>query len=228
MSHAEAPAPARVTGLIAAAGSGARLGGQPKAFLQARGITLLERAVEFLAPCCAQVLVGVRPEDVAAARQLLGSRAEVLAGGATRQETLGNLLAAARREFLLLHDVARPFATPALVQAVLAATAEHGAAAPALPVQTRDSLALQDGDWLGAPLPRERVIGTQTPYAVRRELLVRAYARGTSEGWRETSTATLLTRAGIAVRVIPGDPANWKITYSADWDRARRLLEAAS
>lgn len=220
-----APPPASVSGLVAAAGSGERVGDQPKAFLGAGGRTLLERAVALLAPYCGEVLVGVRPEDVARADRLLGGRARVMAGGATRQATLGHLLDAATGELLLLHDVARPFATPALVVAVLAAAEAHGAAAPALAVPTRDSLSLRDGDWLGAPLPRERVVGTQTPYAFRRELLLRAYRQGAQQGREDTSTTTLLTRAGIPVRLVPGDAGNWKITYTADWDRARTLLD---
>jgi 2-C-methyl-D-erythritol 4-phosphate cytidylyltransferase len=91
-------------------------------------------------------------------------------------------------------------------------------------VPSRDSLALRHGEWLGPPLPREQVIGTQTPYACRRELLLRAYETARRQGWQETSTTTLLTRSGVPVRLVPGDPANWKITYMADWDRARNLL----
>lgn len=227
MSATAPPPPASVTGLIAAAGAGERVGGQPKAFLGAAGVTLLERAVALLAPHCGEVLVGVRPEDVARAGDLVGEQARVMAGGATRQATLGNLLEAARGEMLLLHDVARPFASTALVVQVLAAAAAHGAAAPAVAVPTRDSLSLREGDWLGAPLPRERVIGTQTPYAFRRELLLRAYRLGAQQGWQDTSTTALLTRAGIPVWLVPGDAANWKITYTADWDRARSLLDGA-
>lgn len=228
MSGPARPDRGRVTGLIAAAGAGERLGGQPKAFLEAGGVTLLERAVALLGSWCGQVIAGVRAEDCAYAQRLLGNRAQVLAGGATRQDTLANLLAAATGEFVLLHDVARPFASAALISRVLEAAAAHGAAAPALPVPASDSLALRDGDWLGESLPRERVIGTQTPYAFRRELLLAAYARSQTEGWQDTSSTTLLTRAGTRVRLVPGEPGNWKITYTADWDRARSLLMVSS
>jgi 2-C-methyl-D-erythritol 4-phosphate cytidylyltransferase len=222
------PERGRVSGMIAAAGAGERLGGQPKAFLQANGITLLERAVALLEPWCGQLIAGVRAEECAQAERLLGNRARVLAGGATRQDTLATLLAPATGEFVLLHDVARPFASAALIRRVLEAAAAHGAAAPALPFAPGDSLALRNGDWLGESLPREHVIGTQTPYAFRRELLLAAYARSQAEGWQETSTTTLLTRAGIPVHLVPGEPGNWKITYTDDWDRARSLLAVSS
>jgi 2-C-methyl-D-erythritol 4-phosphate cytidylyltransferase len=68
------------------------------------------------------------------------------------------------------------------------------------------------------------VIGTQTPYAVRRELLLRAYEAARAENKQETSTMTLLTRTGIPVRLVAGESANWKITYTADWEQACALL----
>ena len=217
-----------VTGLIAAAGEGERLGGQPKAFLELAGSTLLARAVALLAPHCSQVLAGVRPRDIEPARRLIGQRAQVLAGGATRQATLANLMAVATGDILLLHDVARPFASAALVSSVLAAAVEYGAAAPVLSVETRDSLAVREGDWLGNALPRERVIATQTPYAFRRGLLEQAYAQAAAEGWEDTSTTALLTRAGIAVRLVPGEDTNWKITYIGDLEKACTLLGKTS
>jgi len=221
------PAPAEVTGLIAAAGSGERLGGRAKAFVMLDGQTLLEHAVRLLAPFCARVLAGIGPGEVAKAQALLGPAALVLAGGATRQETIGNLLRASNADYVVLHDVARPFASAVLVTEVLRAAAEHGAAAPVLPPERRDSLALCAGDYLGAAVPRDAVIAIQTPYACRRELLAQAYGAAEQGGWQETSTTALLVRAGIAVRLITGEPGNLKITYPADLETARTLRPGA-
>lgn len=222
------PAPVEAAGLIAAAGSGERLGGQAKAFVTIDGRTLLERAVALLAPFCARVLVGVAPADVGRAQALLGPAALVLAGGATRQETIGNLLRESGADYLVLHDVARPFVSPALVAAVLQAAAEHGAAAPVLPLEQRDSLALREGHYLGTALRRDTVVAIQTPYACRRELLETAYAAATQGGWGETSTTTLLVRAGIPVRLVAGEAGNVKITYPTDLETARTLPRPGS
>ena len=108
-----APRAEDVTALILAAGEGDRLG-KPKAFLSVGGMTLLEYAVALVAPFAAEVIVGVRRADMAQAGVLLGDSAVPVAGGATRQQTLLNGLAAATRPFILLHEVARPLATPEL------------------------------------------------------------------------------------------------------------------
>ena len=223
----EVPRPEEVTALILAAGEGERLGG-PKAFLEASGATLLERAVDVLTPFATRVLIGLRAADVSRGGDLVGDRCEALAGGATRQATFARLLARAKGELVLVHDVARPFAAPPLIERVLVAAREFGAAAPAVSASAGDSMALAEGEWLGDPLPRERVLRTQTPQAFRRGALVEAMKAAADQGWEETSVAAVARRAGAAVRLVPGDPSNVKITFPEDWTAARERLERGS
>ena len=75
---------------------------------------------------------------------------------------------------ILVHDAARPLASPDLVRAVAEAAARHGAAIPVLPVT--ETLKRLDGDLVGATVDRADVVAAQTPQGLRRSLLERAYA----------------------------------------------------
>jgi 2-C-methyl-D-erythritol 4-phosphate cytidylyltransferase len=214
-----------VAALVLAAGEGDRLGGKPKALLAAGGKTLLEHAVALVAPFAAQVIVGVRPADVATATALLGDSATVVPGGATRHETFGTILAEASRPLILLHEVARPLATPELFARVLAAAREFGAACPCVPVSRRDAVAITDGDFFGEGVPLDRVVRTQIPQAFTREILIDALRKAQENGWENASSVPpLCVRAGYRVRMIAGERENLKITFSEDWDLARARL----
>lgn len=214
-----------VTALILAAGEGDRLG-IPKAFLSVDGVTLLERAVALVAPLAAEVIVGVRTADMTQAAVLLGDSAIPVAGGATRQRTIQNLLAAATRPLILLHEVARPLATPELFARVLAAAREFDAACPCVAASRRDAVAIVDGDFFGEGLSRDRVVLTQTPQAYRRELLTDAMSKAQESGWEGSSAPPACARAGHRVRMIPGERGNLKITFREDWKFARDRLRA--
>ena len=211
--------PGEVSALILAAGKGERLGDRAKAFVMAGAVTLVERVVAMVKPHASEILVGLQPEHVDKGRRLLDSpQVTVVAGGATRQETVTRLLARATLPLALIHDVARPCVTSGLFAKVLLASKEHGAATLYLPASRRDSLALRDGDSLGASLSRERVIRLQTPQAFRREILLDADRLGNEQGWKEASTTSLVVRAGYRVHLVRGTPENVKLTYPEDWD----------
>lgn len=210
-----------VAALILGAGSGVRMGNQAKAFLEAGGTTLLRRAVELVRPYCGEIVAGVRAEDVERGRGAVGQSAvRVVAGGATRQETVVILLSQVSHPIILLHEVARPFASPQLVEDVLRAGATHGAAVPFLPASERDAMGLREDDEMVAPLVREDVIFTQVPQAYARTILDDACTKAKAAGWQEQSTTGIVTRAGHRIRLVTGDPANIKITSPADWKAA--------
>jgi 2-C-methyl-D-erythritol 4-phosphate cytidylyltransferase len=208
--------PERVSALILAAGSGDRIGRRPKAFLRLEGQTLLERAVALVSPLVTETIVGVRSEDLARARRLVPKTVHVVAGGATRQETLSRLLQCCTKPIVLLHEVARPFATAELLARLLVEIQRHGAVVPYTEVSTRDSLGLMEKQGLKMILPRRSVVALQTPHAYRREILLRSDRQAARRGWNEEGTAAIVKRAGYEVRLVPGSPDNLKVTYVDD------------
>ena len=83
-------------------------------------------------------------------------------------------------DLVLVHDAARPFVDAALIDRVIAAAGESGAAIPAL--AARDTVKRVDPDrgTVTATLPREEIWLAQTPQGFRRDVLVAAVALGES------------------------------------------------
>src|SRR4029077_8616606 len=83
-------------------------------------------------------------------------------------------------DFVLVHDAARPLATPALVRRVLAAAMESGAAFPA--IAPRDAVKRVEGNRLVESLDRSRIVLAQTPQAFAYGLLARAHREAADAG----------------------------------------------
>src|SRR5512135_3719847 len=129
--------------IIVAAGRGERMGAaRPKAFLQLAGEPLLSRAAAAFdaAPSVTGIVAVVPDSEVAEARALLAPLKKlraVVAGGARRQDSVRQGLAQLPQDsagVVLVHDAARPLVEVALIESVVAAAAEGGAALPVVPL----------------------------------------------------------------------------------------------
>jgi 2-C-methyl-D-erythritol 4-phosphate cytidylyltransferase / 2-C-methyl-D-erythritol 2,4-cyclodiphosphate synthase len=229
-----------VSVIIAAGGHGARLGAdRPKQFLEIAGRSLLERSIERFAlhPGIAEVIVALPTafvEPVAARmRELAWPQVRCVEGGARRQDSVAKAVAHASADasVIAIHDAARPFVSAALIDRTIAAAVEHGAAIAALSV--RDTVKQAGGERtdrsrpIAATLPREDIFLAQTPQAFRRDVLLRALATGRELGLEASDEAMLTERAGWPAHLVPGDPANIKITTREDFEEARARLEPA-
>jgi 2-C-methyl-D-erythritol 4-phosphate cytidylyltransferase len=216
----------RVAVLIPAGGLGTRIGRRtPKQFLRLGGATILATTLRHFTshPAVAAVVVAAPAAHVARTRALLrGRRAvAVVAGGATRQESVWCALQAAPAdaEIVVVHDAVRPFITRALVDAVVAAAAAGGAALCALPI-AETVKRVRDGV-VEATLDRAGLWAVQTPQAFRAPLLREAHEKARRDGVVGTDDAMLVERLGQPVRVVPGLAGNVKITTPEDLRRAR-------
>jgi 2-C-methyl-D-erythritol 4-phosphate cytidylyltransferase len=206
----------KVAALIPAAGSGERLGLGAKALLELNGVTLLERAIRCLAPLCDEIVVALPADQLGFE---LHEVVQKIPGGATRQETVKNLLEATNADFVLVHDAARPFLPLEVAHNVLSAAKEFGASTAALPAA--DTLVLErDGNWQ-ALLDRTNVRAVQTPQGFSRTLLLEAHRQALQEGWEATDDAGLVARLGKTVALVNGDPRLFKVTKQGDWALAQ-------
>jgi 2-C-methyl-D-erythritol 4-phosphate cytidylyltransferase len=223
----------RAVAIVAAAGSGERLGVPgPKAFVSLGGRPILARVVEAALACPAVGLVVVAAppgaEDLAhAIVEPLGAHA-VVTGGATRQASVRAALAAVPQDApaVLCHDAARALATPALFAAVLEALEGWDGVVPVVPVA--DTVKRVRGERVVGTEPREELALAQTPQAFVAEALRDAHARAEAAGVEATDDAALLEWAGYRVRAVPGEATNLKITTRADLGWAELLLAEAS
>jgi 2-C-methyl-D-erythritol 4-phosphate cytidylyltransferase len=196
-----------------------RLGaGVPKAFFLLGGQTLVERAVAGLreSGVVDQVVVAVPPDRTDEAKLILGSKASVVAGGASRVDSVRLALeSAGAPEFVLVHDAARPLTPPALVVRVVEALrAGHRAVVPALPVSDTIKAVDANGVVLGTP-ERDGLRAVQTPQGFAAELLLRAYQQA-GDRTQFTDDASMVEHIGGQVQIVDGDPLAFKITTALD------------
>lgn len=212
----------RITAIVPAAGQGQRMGAdRPKQYLPLGGRPVLWHVLARLeaSPLVTDIVLVVRREDMDYCRRELSESGDVtkiaalVSGGAERSESVYQGLQETRADMVLVHDAVRPFISEELLERVVAATREHGAALPALPVvETIKEVA--DGRIVGTPR-RERLWQAQTPQGFDRKLLLRAYHAAGSDAVA-TDDAALVERLGHVVCVVPGEADNRKLTTPED------------
>lgn len=221
----------RIAAVVPAAGRGERLGpGTPKALRELSGVPILVHAVRAVAASRAVelVVVAAPPDGVHLVASLLADHdlaAEVLviAGGATRQDSVRLAVASLPAEFsgVLVHDAARPLVPVELVDAVAAAIrAGAEAVIPAVPVaDTVKQVA--DGVVVATP-DRSGLVAVQTPQGFARTVLEQAH--DAADGTVATDDAGLVERLGVPVRTVPGSEEAFKVTRPLDLLLAEALL----
>jgi len=212
------------TALIVAAGRGERAGGAvPKQFRLLGGKPVLRWAVESLIrhPAVQSTRIVIAEGQQDSAKQALQGLdiGELITGGAERADSVRAGLEAIEADAVLVHDAARPFCPPPVVDRLLASLEFFEGAAPVLPVG--DTLA-RIADTLGDPVDRAGLGRVQTPQAFRLGALRSAYDLW--NGPSPTDETTVLRAAGMKVAAVTGDPALEKITLPTDFDRAEQWL----
>lgn len=226
--------------VLTAAGEGRRLGcAVPKAFVEVGERSLLAHAFA-AATTLDPRRVAVTLPDAEYERWVervrdLGSavRLTTVAGGATRQESVWRglqALADAAEEagegtprVVLVHDAARPCASPALWGRVLEAARSVGAAVPALPAV--DCLKRVDARGrVEVTLEREGIVQVQTPQGFRWDWLWDAHRTGV--GTQAPDDAALVEALGRPVATVEGEATNLKITQAQDLAAVARTLGA--
>ena len=206
--------------IIVAAGRGLRAGaGLPKQWRPLAGRPVVAHALAAFAGM-ARVLV-IHPDDRALAESVADG-ALIVEGGATRAASVRaalEALAGSGVTKVLIHDAARPSASPDLIARVVAALDHAKGAAPALPVT--------DALWTGA---NGRVTGTrdrnglfraQTPQGFAFDAILAAHRAHAGEAADDVEVARA---AGIDVVMVTGDEANQKLTFPGDFIRAEQAL----
>ena len=234
----------KIAVIVPAAGLGTRrgkataekTGTSRKQFMLLEGSPILLHTVRKFAasPRVSEIVVAVRSEDLDWVRDLIkrefpGRRVRVVAGGNSRQESVQNALATLDRDtdLVAVHDAVRPFIDLEIIEKVLDAAAETGAAIVGVPpVDTVKQVNRGTGQVrVRATLARDRLVLAQTPQVFRYELLTRAFQSARDDGFIGTDEASLVERLDVDVTVVLGSDRNIKITKPADMDLARLFLQ---
>lgn len=209
-----------VVGIIAAGGSGERLGaGKPKAFAVLGGRAMVEWSYDALAAVCDRVVVAAPPDH-----QVAGPWSLVAGGDSRSASVRSAALAAPEASVYVVHDAARPLVTPELVQRCLDALQPgvDGAVAAAPMTDTVKETA-PDGRVLHT-LDRSALWRIQTPQVFRAAILREALDRDPSALAAASDDASLVEEVGGTVHVVEAPPQNIKVTSEPDLRVAEALL----
>ena len=228
------PAPSENLGsvwcVLLAGGSGQRFGSL-KQFDSLAGGRVIDRSARTAAAACDGVVAVLPADSLATPDGQIPDATAVVAGGASRSESVRAGLAAipAEATVILVHDAARPLATAELFARVIAQV-QSGVSAVVPAVQVVDTIRVVNPDSNGsesagsesAVIDRDLLRAVQTPQGFQAALLRKAY-----DSDREaTDDAGLVEALGVKITLIDGERSNLKLTERADRIIAAALLES--
>lgn len=227
----------RCWGVIPAAGIGSRMSADlPKQYLLLQGISVLEHSLKALLECSPidSVMVALHPDDDRYAVMDCFADARVMraAGGDTRADSVLAALQAlsslaAPRDWVLVHDAARPCVLPAQIMRLIGSVfASDVGGILAEPVVDTVKQASEDGRVLRT-LERSHLWRAQTPQMFRFDLLRSALEDALAAGISITDEASAMEQAGHPVQLVPSSSRNLKITLPEDLQMADYFLRGA-
>lgn len=230
-----------ILAIVLAAGDGNRFGADvPKQFLRLAGEQILLRTIRTVAAAGVERLVVVaHPDWMDETRQLVtGAQltvpADVVAGGATRNESTRNgmaSLAARDDDIVLVHDAVRPLLPLEVIRRSIEPIAAGRADATDTVIPSADTLVIVDGERVVEIPDRSRYRRGQTPQVFRFSVLQRAYAAAAAAAdLTATDDLSLVLRYAPGARVVAvaGDEVNLKITTKLDFVLADRMIQMST
>lgn len=205
--------------IVVAGGSGLRFGSR-KQFADLAGKSVLQRSVDTASTASTGVVVVVPADAIEGLEVSSESTLHVVAGGATRAESVRAGLDAVSSEatVVLVHDAARPLARAALFARVVGAIV-GGAKAVVPVVPVADTIRSVDG----GVVDRDGLLAVQTPQGFDASTLREAH----SSAGEATDDATLVEALGHSIETVEGDAENRKLTEPTDLVTAAALIEYA-
>ena len=217
--------------VIVAAGQGTRMGGNHNKLLLPLGTrTILEFSLELFLKHSGirKIFLTVAAQDRHVFEKIIPKEVVLVEGGKRRQDSVHKALLRVLQEkpvpeLVLVHDGARPFCRAEIIDRVLDAALENGAAIPVIPLVdtirrvTKEKTEVVD---------RSKLFAVQTPQGFLFEQLLHASMQATANKWTITDDASMVEKAGGRITTVEGDPQNLKITTPADLELADWLLNS--
>lgn len=212
----------KASALIPAAGAGERLGkGVNKAFVEVAGKPILAHTLSVFEACEAvgEIIVVTGEQNIEAAGEIVGrfgfaKVADIVTGGAHRQDSVRNGLERVSGDIVAIHDAARPMVTPEIIASSIERAAEMGACIAAVPVI--DTIKSACDGLVTATVDRSCLYSVQTPQTFRTDLIRRAFDQAYADSFYATDDAALVERMGEPVAIVQGSYENIKITTPSD------------
>ena len=219
--------------LIAAAGSGSRMGAKRnKLLLEIAGMSVLAWTLKAAFASKSIEWIGIvgQPKDKSSIFSILKDSSKLITwidGGKTRQESvqLGLLALPAHAKHVLIHDGARCLISPLVFDEISQKVISGGAVIAATQVTDTIKRVDKDGVIVGTPV-RADLWSAQTPQGFPVDKLKDAHNQAISNGWNVTDDASLFERLDIPVKIYDAGPSNIKVTTPFDLVIAEALLSS--
>ena len=225
-----------VTVILAAAGSGTRLGGISKPLMDIGGKTAIEYSLEIFEETDAvtRIVISPREEDIPKYREIVSKRgfskvAGIISGGSTRQESVAKAFRFAFRdiitEFVAIHDAARPLITKQVVENAIKDAKNYGTAVCAslcpdtVKRANKSSFVTESVDRAGLYL-------IQTPQIFSYDIYSTSLAVAEKDGVQATDDSSLVENAGFKIRLTETTRDNIKLTYPGDIHLMKAIIES--
>tara|TARA_B100000700_G_scaffold3300_1_gene3872 strand:- start:2395 stop:3072 length:678 start_codon:yes stop_codon:yes gene_type:complete len=217
--------------LIAAAGSGSRMGAdRNKLLLKVAGKTVLEWTLKAAFASKAINWIGIigQPKDKSSICSIIHDSVKTVKwidGGLTRQESVQLGLSALPNDAkdVLIHDGARCLVTPLIFDDIAKIVASGQAVIAASQVTDTIKKVDKNGEIIESP-PRSDLWSAQTPQAFPVDRLKHAHSEAIAQEWNVTDDASLFERLGFSVKIYDAGPSNIKVTTPFDLVIAESLL----
>ena len=218
-----------VSAVIVAAGSGTRMKMQKrKQLVEINHMPVIAHTLKAFekTDIIDEIIIVTREEDILIMWDIvkefeISKITEIVKGGATRTDSVRNGLYAARGDFVAIHDGVRPCIKPEHIKKTVLKAMETGAAALGCPV-TDTLKRVDENGIITDTVTREGIWAIQTPQVFKKDLLLKAYNQGNTEG--ATDDCMLLESIGVKVAMVEGDRSNIKVTVQDDIDMVSSIL----
>ncbi len=217
--------------LIAAAGSGSRMGAdRNKLLLKIAGKTVLEWTLKAAFGSKAISWIGIigQSKDKASIYSIINNSKKSVTwinGGSTRQQSVQLGLSALPddAQSVLIHDGARCLVSPLVFDEIAKIVSSGQAVIAATQVTDTIKKVDKNGEIIGSP-PRSDLWSAQTPQGFPVDKLKNAHSEAINKKWNVTDDASLFERLNLPVKIYDAGPSNIKVTTPFDLVIAESLL----
>ena len=225
--------------VILSGGTGTRIGGNvPKQYIEVNGKAIIMYCLETIAKITEieEMVICLSDEwrpFVQEELQKAGVTKQVVYSqpGEIRQLTIYNALKVLREQgvdddaIVVIHDAARPLVSEALLRRCIDGCKDADGVLPVLPV--KDTLYMsKDGNSISALLKRSEIVAGQAPEAFRFGRYLAVHDQMKYEDILKISGSTEIAyKAGLDIKLVPGEELNFKITTTEDLENLKHVLE---
>ena len=225
-----------VTVILAAAGSGTRLGGVSKPLMDIGGKTAIEYSLEIFEKTDAvtRIVISTKEEDIQKYKDIVSERrfskvVGVISGGDTRQESVAKAFRFAFNdiitEFVAIHDAARPLITLEEVENAIKDAKAYGTAVCASLCPDTVKRA-NKASFVTEGIDRNGLYLIQTPQIFSYDIYSTSLAVAEKDGFQATDDSSLVENAGFKVKLTETSRDNIKLTYPGDIHLMKAIIES--